>query len=286
MGATEKLKEQTGLAKKKPSIHELLEAMKPQIAAALPKHLQPERMLRIALTSLRINPALADCEPQSILASIMIASQLGLEPGVMGQCYLIPYKKTCTLVPGWQGILDLVNRAGKATAWTGAVYEGDSFDWALGDQPYIVHKPCGNEEPSQLTHIYAVARTSVPWPIIEVWHAAKVWSHRDRYNRVGAAHYSYKHPEMYGRKVVLLQTLKYVPRSIQLATAYHLDAQAEMGQQKYKISDVKDVIAGMVQPQLEQGDGVEMSHCTKHGDYQTPNCPGCEEESGRGEVQA
>lgn len=245
MGAVEQLKGQAGLVKKPVTIQQLLEAMKPQIALALPKHLQPERMLRIALTCMRMNPKLIECDPQTILASVMLAAQLGLEPGVLGQCYLIPYKKTCTLVPGWQGILDLVNRAGKAAAWTGAVYDGDRLEWMLGDQPYLRHRPCGEEE--TLTHVYAIARTMTSaWPIIELWPIHKVWKHRDRYNRVGDQHYSYKHPEMYARKVVLLQALKYVPRSVELAVAYNLDAGAETGNpQHLEIKDVKGVIEGI-----------------------------------------
>jgi|ERR1700678_360968 recombination protein RecT len=249
--ATEALKQQAGLQKKPISILEKLESMKPQIAMALPRHLTPERMVRIAITCLRTNPKLAECDAQSVLASVMLASQLGLEPGVLGQCFLVPYKdhKTkqmvCTLVPGWLGILDLVNRAGKATAWTGEVYAGDHFEWALGDKPFVTHRPCGDE--TTLTHVYAIARTKgSEYPIIEVWPIEKVWKHRERFNKVGDAHYSYKHFPLYARKVALLQALKYVPRSVELATAFRLDAEAEMGEQKLEIKDVQGIIEGTV----------------------------------------
>ena len=248
--ATETLKEQVGIAKRPITILEKLESMQPQIAMSLPKHLTPERMIRIAITCLRTNPKLAECEPQSILASVMLASQLGLEPGVLGQSFLVPYKKTCTLVPGWLGILDLVNRAGKATAWTGAVYKGDEFDWALGDKPYVTHRPCGDE--TQLTHVYAIARVKgSDYPIIEVWPMEKILKHRNRFNKVGDQHYSYNHFEMYARKVALLQALKYVPRSVQLATAFQLDASAEMGTQDLKIQDVPQIIEGTL-PSIDQ----------------------------------
>lgn len=249
--ATETLKEQVGIAKRPITVLDKLEAMKPQIALALPRHLNPDRMIRIALTCLRTNPNLAECDPQSLLASVMLASQLGLEPGVLGQCFLIPYKKTCTLVPGWLGILDLVNRAGKATAWTGAVYANDEFEWALGDSPYVRHRPSGDE--STLTHCYAIARVKgSEYPVIEVWPVDKIKKHRDRFNKVGDRHYSYSHFEMYGRKVALLQALKYVPRSVELATAFQLDAAAEMGEQHLEIKDVRSVIEGTAQFTPEQ----------------------------------
>lgn len=274
MGAVETLKEQTGLIKKPTTIHQYLETLKPQVALALPKHLNAERMIRIALTCLRTNPALMDCDPQTILASVMLASQLGLEPGVLGQCFLIPYKKTCTLVPGWLGILDLVNRSGKAVAWTGAVYAGDEFDWSLGDRPHIDHKPCGDE--TTLTHCYAVARVKgSDWPIIEVWPERKVTAHRDKFNKVGNMHYSFKHLEMYGRKVALLQALKYVPRSIELATAMNLDASAEMGTQRLEIGDVKGVLERhTVEPEVPEpkADNIICAECRAVNGH-LPSCP-------------
>lgn len=245
--ATEALKEKAGLTKKKPGFFDMLEAMKPQIAMALPRHLTPDRMIRIALTCCRLNPRLLECTPESLIAAIMISSQLGLEPGVMGQSFLVPFKRKdvyiCQLIPGWMGILDLVNRSGKATAWTGAVYGGDAFDWALGDSPYLRHKPSGDE--TKLTHVYAIARAvNSQWPLIEVWPIEKVWKHRDRYNKVGEDHYSYKYPEMYARKVALLQTLKYVPKSIELQAAISLDNEAEAGGQTLAIKDVPAIIEG------------------------------------------
>lgn len=208
-----------------------LETGKGAIAAALPKHLNPDRMLRLALTAFSTQPALRKCTGQSILASIVVASQLGLEPGVAGQGYLIPYKDTCTFVPGWQGMVGLLNNTGRATAWTGAVFEGDVFDFQLGSEPKLTHKPGENYgDFEKLTHVYAVGKVNgAEMPIIECWPISRVWKHRDKNNKVGNAHYSYKHPEMYARKVVLLQVLKYLPRSIELNNAIVSADSAEMG---------------------------------------------------------
>jgi hypothetical protein len=69
------------------------------------------------------------------------------------------------------------------------------------------------------------------WPVIECWPIDRVWSHRDRFNKVGQRHYSYNHPEMYARKVVLLQVLKYMPASIEMQQVMDLDRAAEEGRQ-------------------------------------------------------
>ena len=107
--------------------------------------------------------------------------------------------------------------AGRASIWTGAVFEGDEFDYALGDRPFVTHKPGGEDDPKKLTHVYCVGRIKgAEWPVIDVWTASKVEKHRDRYNRQGNKHYSYRNWEMYARKVVLLQVIKYMPASTEI----------------------------------------------------------------------
>lgn len=207
-----------------------LERGKSAIEAALPHHLKADRMMRLAITCFSTNPQLRQCTGQSILASIVVASQLGLEPGIAGQGYLIPYKQTCTFVPGWQGLVGLLNNSGAATAWTGAVFEGDEWDFQLGSSPRCIHRPGPNYgAPGKLIWVYACGQVNgSERPVIEAWPLDRVWKHRDQFNKVGQRHYSFAHPEMYARKVVLLQVLKYMPRSIELNNAMAASQAAEM----------------------------------------------------------
>jgi recombination protein RecT len=224
------------------SFPQMLSAYKNHIAMALPKHLNADRMARVALTAFRQNPKLDECTPESVFASIIIGSQLGLEPGILGQAYLVPYKGECQFIPGWQGYVDLVSRAGRASVWTGAIYAGDEFDYELGDRPFLKHKPCGENDPAKLQYTYSVGRIkNSEWPVIEVWQRRKVEQHRDRFNKVGARHYSFANFEMYGRKVPLLQVLKYMPKSIEMQQAYELDNAADTGTQGI---DLKSAIEG------------------------------------------
>lgn len=208
-----------------------LERSRSAIEMALPKHLNPDRMMRLALTCFSTNPAIRKCTPQSILASIVVASQLGLEPGVAGQGYLIPYKETCTFVPGWQGLVGLLNNTGRATAWTGAVYEGDEWNFELGSRPRCQHVPGPNYgDADKLRWVYACGKVNgSEQPVVEAWPMARVWRHRDKFNKVGSRHYSFANEEMYARKVVLLQVLKYMPRSIELNNAIVAADASEMG---------------------------------------------------------
>ncbi len=213
--------------------HTFLEKLKPQLAVALPRHMNADRMARLAMTAFSTNADLQLCTPQSIAGAIMTAAQLGLEPGINGQGYLIPYKGQCTFVPGWKGLVDLVARSGRATVWTGIVYEDDDFSYQLGDSPFCKHVPSPDGDAGEFEYAYAIGRVrDSAMPVIEVWSRTKVERHLKQYNKVGARHYALQNEnnmEMYARKVALLQVLKYMPASIELQNAIDLSHADDSG---------------------------------------------------------
>lgn len=126
----------------KPSIFDLLV---PQIQAALPKHLDAARFMRLTLTALRAKPDLAKDQP-SLLASIMLAAQVGLElDPVLGYAYLVPYKGKVTLQIGYKGYLLLARQSSLvADMHADYVVEGDEFDYSYGSRKFLHHKPAKN----------------------------------------------------------------------------------------------------------------------------------------------
>ena len=232
------------IAKKK-EFPRMLEQFKAEIARALPRHLSPDRMARIALTAFRRTPKLEECDPASIFASVIQASQLGLEPDMLGRSYLIPYynnqkkRMECQFIPGWRGLVELMNRTGQATVWTGVLYEGQKYIYQQGDDPKLTVLEEGDEDnPDGFAYAYAIGRVKgTEYPVIERWSANRITKHRDRYNKVGKAHYSYSNWQMYARKVVLLQVLKYMPASAELSMAIALNDAAEMGKQHLTVED-------------------------------------------------
>jgi recombination protein RecT len=217
------------------TLSDFMDKYKGQIALALPKHITADRMVRLAMTAFSQNAALQKCDMHSIFASVVIAAQLGLEIGVGGQGYLVPYGAKATFVPGWQGLVDLVSRAGRATVWTGAVFHGDEFDWALGDRPFVKHRPAGGGDTwRDISHVYAIGRVNgSEYPVMEVWTMDRVVKHLNKFNKVGGRHYALEkdgqNMEMYARKVVLLQVLKYMPKSIEVQRAVDVASVADTG---------------------------------------------------------
>ncbi len=166
-----------------------------------------------------------------VAASIMTAGQLGLEPGVNGAGFLVPYKTTCTFVPGWKGLVDLVARSGRGTVFTGVIFKDQEYTFIDGARrDLIIHNETDLDDPADITHAYAIGWVKdAAMPVIELWRISKIEKHRDKYNKVGKNHYSYRDWEMYCRKVPLLQVLKYMPCSVEVSNAVTVSHASESG---------------------------------------------------------
>lgn len=128
------------------TIAKLLSDSREQIARALPKHMDADRMTRVALTVIRSNRSLLECTPMSLIAAVMEASQLGLElGGVLGQAYLVPYRNKgvpeAQMQVGYRGLIALAARAGAQAVSAEVVRERDRFAYRYGTDPMLEHVP-------------------------------------------------------------------------------------------------------------------------------------------------
>lgn len=136
----------------------------PKIAKVLPKHMSPERMMQLAISTINKNPKLADCSVESVLSCFMTASALGLEPNDvngLGQCYIIPYGRKATFIPGYRGLYKLALNSGEIQSITvEVVYKGDEFEYTLGDDAHITHKPSmeADHKPENMICAYCITR--------------------------------------------------------------------------------------------------------------------------------
>lgn len=232
--STNQLREAAGGARNQSPVQVFsgfMDKLKPQLALALPNHLSSDRMARLALSAFSSSQQLQRCTHISIASSIMTAAALGLEPGVNGAGYLIPYKDTCTFVPGWKGLVDLVSRSGRGTVFTGVIFKDQKYTFTDGARrDLVIHNETELDDPSDITHAYAIGWVrDATMPIIELWSVGKIEKHRNKYNKVGQRHYSFRDWEMYCRKVPLLQVLKYMPSSIEMSNAVAVANSAETG---------------------------------------------------------
>jgi len=227
----------------------MLEARRNEIARALPRHLNADTMMRIALTCFSLNPRLAECPPISVFSCVIQASQLGLRPGLMGECYLIPYKNRegvyiCTLQIGYQGLLELVRRSGLVESISAhLVRTNDQFEVQWGTEPGIVHRPFLDGDAGPVRLVYAVARLKGGGSHAELMTLADIQRIKARSQNVQtASRFGKQTPwdtdwDEMARKTVLRRICKYLPKSPELASALALDDAASRGVQQLGLQD-------------------------------------------------
>lgn len=170
------------------SVGEVMKATAHQMMAALPKHVTPDRMMRVALNAIRKNPKLLDCSAASLFGAITEAATYGWEiGGILGHAYLVPYADECVLIPGYKGLVDLCRRSGHiSTISLEVVHAGDEFHYSLGDDPHIKHQP-NDRDPKRdskpITHVYAVVRLRDGGVQRSVWSKEKIDAHKEQYSQ-------------------------------------------------------------------------------------------------------
>lgn len=221
------------------SIRQALERMKGELAAALPKHLTPERLARVALTTIRTNPKLLECEVTSLIAAVMQSAQLGLEPGILGHAYFVPFNrkikepgkpdrwvKDVQFLIGYKGLVELARRSGQIQSIAaGTICKGDKFIFAKGFEEKLEHVP-NFESRGEAVGFYAYAVTKDGGRYAEVMTLEEINKIRFRSKSADSGPWVSDFEEM-AKKTVLRRLAKLLPLSIEFADADTSDAQKE-----------------------------------------------------------
>lgn len=218
------------------SFRNFLEKNKAQIAAALPAHLTPDRMIRLACTEFAKNRQLQECEPTSVFGSIIQASQLGLEIGVLGQAYLVPFRNRkknnqleCQLIPGYKGLIGLARRSGEVTSIeTHIAYEKDEFDLVLGMETQLKHVPYLDGERGAPRLVYGIAKFRDGGHHFEWMTIADVDRIKAKSKASESGPWVTDYDQMV-RKTLVRRMANYLPMSIELANAIQISDAAESG---------------------------------------------------------
>jgi recombination protein RecT len=120
----------------KKTFQQLVESdqFKGQLAAALPKHLTPDRFVRVLLTAAIRTPLLMQCTQETLFQGVLNCAAAGLE--IDGRrAHLIPFKnnsKNCyeaQLIIDYKGIAELIMRSGVVSSiHADVVCENDIFE--------------------------------------------------------------------------------------------------------------------------------------------------------------
>lgn len=228
------------------TIRDDLFTKKEQFAAALPKWLSADRLLRVVFSSLLKNPSLLECTRESLFISVMACAQLGLEP-ILGRAYLIPYKNNrknvteCQMQAGYQGLIDLARRTGQIKDVAAeVVYEKDVFDIEYGTNRHLTHKPYILDDPGKALGAYTIWWLKDGSEHFEFMPLYKIHQRRDmsqayQYAIANPKNKSaqdtpwIKWPDEMIKKTAIKNHAKLMPASIEFMEAIEMDNAADMG---------------------------------------------------------
>lgn len=259
---------------KEATLFETIQSMRPEIQRALPAGMNADRIARLALTCIRKEPKLQKCDPLSFAGALLTASALGLEPGVNGEAYLVPYGRECTFIIGYQGMTKLFWQHPLAKHIDAqAVYANDHFDYAYGLEPFLVHKPARGDR-GKVTDYYAVASLATGAKAFVVLSPEQVKSLRG--GKAGPQG-GIADPMLWmERKTALRQLIKTLPKSASMSHA--LDADERTGTELQAASAPESITSARAVQAIESApdpDEYRLSRASRaaEADVQDVNLP-------------
>ena len=247
---------------KEKTIVDVIKSMRAQFEIALPKHLNSDKFVRVAITTIRKNPALAKCNRESLLGALMVSAQLGLEPGILEQAYLIPYGNEVQFQISYKGMIELLRRSGQLKdIYAYPVYENDEIDIVYGLNRDLIHKP-NFEDRGNVKGYYAVAILKDNTKAFYYMTKKEVEQHRDKFSKSAK---SSKSPwttdfDAMAEKTVLKKMLKYLPVSTEYLESMTKDENTYKYDEKEKQVEVKDV--NIVNEEIEEAEVVKYDENT------------------------
>lgn len=219
-------------ANKDPAIAALTGAMG-KIKNILPKHITPERMLRIVTGELRTNAKLAEVakkNPTSLVNAVCIASRCGLEIGGPNpQGHLVPHGNEIVFYPDYRGKLKLMRNSGElASVSIEPVYSNDKFQMKLGFERTIDHEPCYDGDRGEFKLIYFAA-TLANGERILVWMTKDQIEHVRKKSKMGNAGAWVSDWVEMAKKTVIHRASKIMPMSTEYRIAQAAEDAADDG---------------------------------------------------------
>lgn len=199
-----------------------LKAMRQEIAAALPPQVDPDRFIRTVMTTVQMTPDLLNKDRRSLFAACMKSAQTGLFPDGQDAAF-VAFGAQVQFMPMVSGLLRLARQSGEILSIAAhCVHENDVWEYELGDNERIVHKPLLDGDRGKIIAAYAVGRTKEGGIFREVMPVSEI----EKVRNVSRAKNSGPWQTWYERmaeKTVLRRLLKRMPCSTDLQRSLEAD---------------------------------------------------------------
>jgi recombination protein RecT len=228
------------------------DTLKSQLGRALPKHADPDRMMRVIATAVQRVPALMECTQDSLFQCFMSCSQTGLEPDGR-RAHIIPFKdrKTnttvATFIIDYKGLVELVRRSGDVSdIHCDVVCENDEFAYNLGK--IIEHRINFREPRGDVYAVYSMVTLKDGTVSSQVMTTEEVESVRARSKSSLSGPWVTDWAEM-AKKTVFKRHSKWLPLSYDVRDLIEKDSQSEFGEREFRdVTPKKAKFTGMFDP--------------------------------------
>jgi recombination protein RecT len=252
------------------NVRALLAQYRKAFEVAAVKHLDVDRLLRVALMTVSRSSALLECTAASLLGSVMLSAQLGLDIAAR-EAYLVPFKnkygkRECQLIPDYRGIMKLVRQSGMVSNFRArCVYRQDKLDIEEGLNPRLVHVQSYEHDfkDEDLIGVYTVADFCGPdgapsglkdFQFMPIGAIKRI---RARSKASNDGPWVTDFAEM-AMKTGIKHHAKTLPQNIQIATALQLDDRATMARpQKIQMFEENGLTTIGIDPVEDRDDAPE-----------------------------
>ncbi len=201
-----------------------------EFRAILPPHCTLDRFYGILITAVIKNNELLNADRASFFLAARFAAQDGLLPDGRDAAFVIystkqkdgTYKPAVQYMPMIAGIFKKMRNTGElSTISAHVVYENDEFDYCLGDEEYIKHKPQMANRGKPIC-AYAIAKTKDGAIYREVMGVADIETIRSKSKSKAFGPWVDFWDEM-ARKTIIRRLSKRLPMSVELEQVIQRD---------------------------------------------------------------
>lgn len=197
-------------------VRQNLQAMAPELKAALPAHVTVEKFTRVAQTAIQNNPDLLNVDRKSLFGAIVRLAQDGLLPdGREGA--IVKFGNVAQAMPMIAGVLKKIRQSGDVAKISAqVVYENDHFVVSYGFDEDVTHNPPPLDKPrGKAIGAYATAVLKDGSRLLEVMSLEEIEKVRNVSRAKGNGPWVQWWGEM-ARKTVMRRLSKRLPMSTDL----------------------------------------------------------------------
>lgn len=201
------------------------------------------KFLSSVATAVQKVPKLLDCSQESLINAIMCCVACKIYPNTpSGEAYLIPYGKEVQFQLGYKGVVTLLYRAGVDSIYADIVRKNDHFEYELGLNPRLEHKPimAGPRGEAIACYVVAVLNGEKVYKVMSKDEIMNFKNFSQAAKFAGSPWDESKDPELnMWKKTVLKQLSKFLPSNEEVAAAIETDTQQDFEPQKPAMENVK-----------------------------------------------